>query len=183
MKKISVLLIISVFAITGLNAQLEIDQSGNVGIKSAPSSTYALKVLGKIYTTSSVRASWVYSEWGDFDYLSVTGDDYTSALNVPAEAFYEPVVDITGESYMDYALRVDHGIYGTVYGGSDIRLKKDIQSLVGKDILSKLQLLDGKIYKLKSDEELVTRLSERMPNKDFSDVTTRKYYGLIAQDV
>jgi hypothetical protein len=181
MKKVT-FLALTVFSISSIHAQIQIDNSGKVGICGEPSSSYNLKVNGTTNITKHTRINNCLEIDGWSDYIS---------LHVKGSTTYAPLVAISGECYYNYELYVSGETYSSMgYSGSDFIFKKNINKINGATILPKLMKIEGKKYQFKTEDELRPALSA-LSLRGINDSTSiyiphfprGEYYGLIAQDI
>lgn len=166
MKKIIGVCCTLIISISSLNAQIEVNTSGNVGIGASPSSFY------KLYTHGSG--------------VLISGVGSGSPLIVDANYTYEPGVMINGYSYCGYLLKVNGNALATGnWISSDVQLKKNIHDLNGIEMIDKIMSLNGKSYEFKSKEELeeVYRKNNVDSVSQVPDFSDGMQYGFIAQEV
>lgn len=154
-----------------LNAQIQVNSDGNVGIGTTANSYRKLNVLG----SSNFEGPTNY---------------YPTLHAVSNNSM--PGVIISGSSSFNgsYLLSVDGNSTGTVwYTSSDLQLKNNVTALDGKLMLSKIMNLDGKKYEFKSKEEL-EQLYKNSFNSNENEYSYRptnlpkgEMYGFIAQEI
>jgi hypothetical protein len=187
MKKIKMLLITCFVVLSfGVMAQIQINSSGYVGIGATPNSSYRLNVGGSSYFNGS---SW-FNAISSFNYpVYISGPPAASPfLVVSGSTGSAPTVIISGTT-TSYILSINGNAYaaGGTWLGSDSNLKKNISSLDGKYMLSKIMNIDGKKYEYKSKEELkevYSKLSDdTLISKMIPQLSEGEQYGFIAQEI
>ena len=130
----------------------------NVGIGCAPDLYKDLKVNSTRYApTISASSLYLYSIYPAGTYGSLTLSS-TSVLSINGTPYNTNALNIssggaTNAMYVDGAAWYASG--GDVIASSDLRIKKNIQSLDGKEILERFKNFDGKRYNLKNKGELI----------------------------
>jgi hypothetical protein len=155
MKKIVLMIVLGFLALSfSAKAQIKVDSSGNVGIKTTGTLSNTLTVNGDVRIISTSTPAW-----GSAIRATIL-DQNACAYHLYSNYYNQDVFFVHGTGYLWCKLGG--------YFGSDINMKQDI-----KDINSPLKLvtqLHGVTYKYKDDKELdKSKLDERM--------------GLIAQEV
>ena len=169
-----------------LNAQIEVESNGNVGIGTIANTNYKLNVLGDSYFNGTSNFSG-----GHFYYTGPTSL-YGPQFNVVGSNAY-PAMYISAASTFSGSclLCVDGSVIATAgyYTSSDLQLKNNITVLDGKQMLSKIMNLDGKKYEFKSKEELEQLYKNNSNGNeiDYSNWPTNlpkgEMYGFIAQEI
>ena len=119
--------------------------------------------------------------YGEFDNQLLKINGYLSAKTLSAEVSSgialkakSPATTSCWAAYFDGDVKVTSYLYGTLYSGSDARLKKDVQTISGA--LNKVLKLRGVSYYWKNKEELGT--DSTMFNFD-----NKRHIGVIAQEL
>lgn len=154
-----------------LNAQIQVNSDGNVGIGTTTNNYGKLNVFGSSYFEGPTST-------------------YPAIQSVSNNA--SPAIFITGSSSFNglYLLYVGGNAIGTAwYTFSDLQLKNNVTVLDGKLMLSKIMNLDGKKYEFKSKEELEQLYKNNLNGNeiDYSNRPTNlpkgEMYGFIAQEI
>lgn len=155
MKKIRMFLIACFVVLSfGTMAQIQINSSGYVGIGTASSSSYRLKVGGSSYFSES---SYFNGNSVFYSPVVMSGPPVNSPyLVVSGSTGSAPNVLITGTTTGGYILSINGSALasGGIWQGSDSKLKKNITQLDGKLMLLKIMNIDGKKFEFKNKEEL-----------------------------
>lgn len=105
-------------------SQIKMDNDGKVAIGGDPAS-YRLKVVGSVYTTSSITSDGVYT--GLIDCPSINTLDPTNKIVFGGYYGGTPHIGIGMTPSTSYALDVNGDVRGDTWTDSDIRFKKNIQ--------------------------------------------------------
>ena len=154
MKQTTILFLMIFFVLFNMNTlygqAITINSSGNIGIR-GPVMKYIPRhpyyntcIHGNTYT------SGLFQAFGDI----TTGHNIYVAQNCNVGKR----CGINGMWSNNYTLKVQGEAYfsGSIYGPSDLRLKKNIKKLNGNSVLSKLKQIECKEYEFKNREELIS---------------------------
>ncbi|MDD3430397.1 MAG: tail fiber domain-containing protein [Bacteroidales bacterium] len=206
------LIFILVSVLFPINAQIQVNSSGHIGLSATANSSYNLVSSGSNYFTDYLGINCV----PDVNYkLKLAGrslfsgqltvsnptDDVTfyaisNSMHAPCAVFTSPstyysqaIVYISGGNGTHYGLYVSGDAFSTgSWTGSDLLLKKNIHMLDGQSMLKKISKIDGKTYEFKNAEELapfdgsINDIDERAYNTEMN-LPKGIRYGFIAQEI
>ena len=212
MKNIFLLISILISALFPINAQIQINSSGHIGLSTTASSSYSLVSSGSNYFTDYLGINCV----PDINYKlklvgrslfsgqltvsnpadAVTLYAISNSMHAPCAVFTSPstyysqaIVYISGGDGTHYGLYVSGDAFSTgSWTGSDLQLKKNIHMLDGQSMLKKINKIDGKIYEFKNAEELgpfdgsINDIDERAYTTEMN-LPKGSRYGFIAQEI
>ncbi len=157
------LIILMLLISYGLSAQIKVNSNGNVAVGYS-SNVHKFAVLGSVYSSSYIYSSSnIYSSRSIYctgitpknGYGTITIGSNSSSYNSLTPTMK---IDNKGEFNNRNALEVNGDILfngGTPYTSSDRKFKKKIKKINGSSILDRIQNLDAKEYKFKSEKELL----------------------------
>lgn len=179
MKKNCLLILLSMLA-SLVYAQMQLNGSGNLGIGTIPSTTHKLNLLG------NSQLNGVSTMNG---YLRLNGASSQSGatFHLTANNAYPGLILSAGSSFSCSLMLVVNGdahISGT-WSNSDSLLKKNITTLDGDLMLSKVMNLSGSTYEFKSYSELagMSRFESMSDRDQKLRLPEGLRYGFIAQDL
>lgn len=191
----------------GYGQAIKVDSNDKVGISGDPFSGYELSVTGDMYVSTDISTNNLNIRGTSLDPTSGNLTIGDGGVNVGIGIAYDTysTLKISGESNT-YAIKVEGEclITGGIWQSSSGKLKKDIEDLDGKIILSKVVQLQAKSYYFKDKKELSALHEQGLVN--FSYDTSRvvdtetglekeevhlmvphfpqsKQFGLIAEEV
>ncbi len=202
MKTKSVLIMLNLFLACTLQAQIKVNQSGDVGIgTSTPSREFQVNGHSRFFAEWSAHTTiYLGSETNDAIIVDNSPNNYYGGgyffrvHNESALYDYTDVMMLTDNGYVGIGTRTpsykldvygDIATYGTLRISSDKRLKKEIKSI--NNSIERLKLLDGVSYLKEIPEDSVILLAEDKDKKISNDLKEKKKtqseMGFIAQDL
>ncbi|MEN8250523.1 MAG: T9SS type A sorting domain-containing protein [Bacteroidota bacterium] len=210
MKKIIFLAVVSISFLTSIQAQIEMNSAGKVGIGASPSSYYSLYVSPSLSVSNYMNVPYIYltnistiggsSSTFNTSYLSIKHPVYpmfTTSLGINMTPVTTYALDVNG------SVRCTYGIWVI----SDQIYKKNIEQINGKTAMDMLLQVKGRTYEYKTCDELlalydsgelqlnVDTVSIIEKNEDDQEVLVEKVqievpefsggrsYGFVAQEI
>ncbi|RKZ91696.1 MAG: hypothetical protein DRQ40_09565 [Gammaproteobacteria bacterium] len=155
MNKFVFLSVIAISMLMPTQAQIEMNSSGTVGIGTAPSSSYNLKVannllvptiyIDNLYKKSPIAGSITFT-LGSLKLMHPTYPMYKTSLGINMTPSSSYALDVNGSA------RCTQGYWHT----SDQIYKKNIETINGKTALDMLLQVQGRTYEYKTRDELLS---------------------------
>lgn len=161
-------------------AQLKLNTSGNLGLGTDPNSTHRLNLLGN----SLFEGTNTLNGFARINGVTIHSGP---TFHLTAQNTYPGVVLSAGSSFNClYLLCVEGDAFSSgSWVGSDLLLKKDISTLDGESMLTKIRKLDGKKFAFKNNDELLQTepFSTSDLDEQFMNLPEGIRYGFIAQEI